>query len=414
MKTFHLPYGKGKVKFSLPAASEATLIEPVSPPASKPVSLVEALESPVGSPRLAELTGAGQRIVIVTSDITRPCPTADLLPPLIAELSLAGVRDSDMKVVFGRGFHPGHSPEQREHMVGPGMFRRLSCVDSDGLDIVFLGTTSRGTPVEVFTPVVEADLRICLGLVELHYFAGYSGGAKAISAGTASSRTITANHSMMTLSAATAGAIQGNPLREDLEESTSFLGPTYNFNVVLDTERRVIAAFAGDLTASHRSACDIVDRRSKFSLEKPADIAIVSAGGFPRDINLYQAHKALENAAGAVREGGKIILVAECPEGLGNPIFSEWLVGASSPDSILDRIAKGFVLGGHKAAAIARLRKRFRIALVTALSPELSKQSGFEYFGTVQEAVETAIAEERSGAHLIVMPHGASVLPTFK
>src|SRR5882672_10092273 len=143
MKTFHLPYGKREVKFSLAGASESLLIEPVSPPASRPVSLVEALQDPVGSPRLAELTRAGQRIVIVTSDITRPCPTADLLPPLIAELSLAGVRDADMTVVFGRGFHREHSLEQRERMVGPEMFRRLRCVDSDGLDTVFLGSTSR-------------------------------------------------------------------------------------------------------------------------------------------------------------------------------------------------------------------------------------------------------------------------------
>jgi nickel-dependent lactate racemase len=307
---------------------------------------------------------AGQSIAIVTSDITRPCPTDAMLPPLMEELTQAGVHDEDVTVVFGLGIHRIQTPEERARLVGPEMASRLRCIDSDPDQVVHVGTTSRGTPIEVFKQVVEADLRIALGSVEPHYFAGYSGGAKALVPGVCSKATIQHNHSMMVQPRARTGVLDGNPVREDIEEG----------------------------------------------VEQPADVVIVSAGGYPKDINLYQAHKALENAAVVVRPGGIIIWVAECSEGLGNVTFEEWIVGASG-DDILTRIQQDFVLGGHKAAAIARVLKRAKVSLVSALPPELVRACGMTPYADLDKALSEALQEMKPDPVLAFMPEGAALIP---
>ncbi len=158
--------------------------------------------------------------------------------------------------------------------------------------------------------------------------------------------------------------------------------------------------------------CAYLDERSKVPLESESDVVVVSAGGWPKDINLYQSQKALDNAAAAVRPGGVLILVAECGEGLGHPVFGEWLTGGQTPDELMERIRENFVLGGHKAAAIAAVLKQAGVYLVSGLSPELVRRCGFTPFATVKEALEAALAQVGSGARLLVMPYGGAILPT--
>jgi nickel-dependent lactate racemase len=297
-------------------------------------------------------------------------------------------------------------------LIGKSLFDQIECVDSDPTDVIPLGTTRRGTPVEVFRPVVEADVRVCLGVVEFHYFAGYSGGAKALVPGVCSQATIQANHAMMLEPGARSGQLVGNPVREDLEEAAAMIGADFILNVVLGPAKSVFFASAGNVTQAHRACCAYLDERSKVPLESESDVVLVSAGGWPKDINLYQSQKALDNAAAAVRSGGVIVLVAECGEGLGHSVFEEWLTGGQTPDELMERIRENFVLGGHKAAAIAAVLKRASAYLVSALSPELVRRCGFAPFATVEEALEAALAQVGPGARLLVMPYGGSILPT--
>jgi nickel-dependent lactate racemase len=371
-----------------------------------------ALAAPIDGPRLGALTSPARRVAIVTADVTRPCPSVRLLPFLLEELTRAGVADDDITVVFGLGTHRAHTAAEREGLAGPAVFHRVRCIDSDPTDIVPVGTTPRGTPVEVFRPVLAADLRIAVGVIEYHYFAGYSGGVKALAPGVCSERTIQHNHRMMTEPGATSGNLDGNPVRDDIEDAGAMIGVHFILNVVLDEAHRVVAAVAGHPRTAHRAGCAKLDAFGRVALDRPADVVVVSAGGYPKDINLYQAQKALDNARLAVRPGGIVVLIAECAEGLGSGTFEAWMRDPGGPDAILARIRQQFVLGGHKAAAVALAMKRAAIYLVSALPAEQVRAMGFVPFSDPAAAVAAAVQAAGSRPFVAVMPEGGSVLPS--
>jgi nickel-dependent lactate racemase len=416
LTTLELPYGHGTVSTQVPAAALQAVLVPLQPEGEPSLHdetqiLHDALARPIGTPRLRDLARPGQKIVIVTSDLTRPCPSEQLLPPVLAELAAAGVNDRDVTVVLALGLHRPMTEAEMEAAVGPEMCRRLAIVNQDPQDTVRLGITAAGTPVEIYRPVVEADFRICLGNLELHYFAGYSGGAKAILPGCASRAAVNANHAMMVRPEAAAGRLAGNPVRADLEEGVALLGVDFILNVVVDGRHRIVGAAAGEVIAAHRQGCQMVAQRGMVEIERRADLVVTSAGGYPKDVNLYQAQKALDNAAHAVRDGGILILVAECPEGLGNKTFEAWMTGASSPDELLARIQQEFVLGGHKAAAVAAVQKRASIYLVSALPEDLVRRCGLVPFASLDGAATAALGALGPNPSLLVLPQGGSVWP---
>jgi len=375
--------------------------------------LETALSNPIGTATLAQLVNKGNKVVIVTSDLTRPCPSYKLLPPVIAELETAGIPNEDITIVLALGTHRRMTVAEIDQALSPEIRRRFNAINHDVNDTVRLGTTSRGTPVEFFRPVVEADVRICLGNLEYHYFAGFSGGAKAVMPGCASKAAVNANHAMMAQREAAAGRAEDNPLRLDLEEAVSMLGVDFILNVVLDREHNILNAVAGDVIEAHRAGCQMIAHRGRVNLPTSADIVLAGAGGFPKDINLYQAHKALENAKYAVRDGGIIILVAECREEIGHPVFRDWMLSASKPHDNLLKIRKEFILGGHKAAAMAAIQERASIYLVSAMPDEFVRRLFMEPFSSPQAAIDKAIAELGSESKVIVLPQAVSVLPAI-
>ena len=413
MTTFDLAYGTRRVQVSVPDANLMGVAQPrrAGKPPDPMALLRAALERPIASPRLRDIARPGQRVAIITSDLTRPCPSDRLLPHLLDELEAAGVRDADMTVVVALGLHRPMTEAEMAEAVGPNVYKRLRVVNHDPLDVVSLGVTSRGTPVEITREVVDADLRVCVGNLELHYFAGYSGGAKAIMPGCAAKATVQANHAMMVEVEAVAGKLEGNPVRADLEEGAALAGVDFILNVVVDGHHRILGAVAGDVTEAHRSGCEMVAGQGIVGVPTLADVVLVSAGGYPKDLNLYQAQKALDNAAHAIRDGGVLILLAECGEGLGNATFETWLSEASGPDEVLTRIQKEFVLGGHKAAAIAAVQKRASIYLVSSLPEDLVQRCGMVPFDGADGALASALLRAGPSARVLVMPEGGSVLP---
>lgn len=376
--------------------------------------VIRAMQFPIGAPMLHELVHAGEKIAIVTSDITRPMPTYKVMPALLDELYAAGIRPEDVRLIFALGIHRPHTEAEKKKLAGERAYAEIACLDSDPLDCVHMGRTRAGTPVDITRAVAEADRRICLGNIEYHYFAGYSGGAKAIMPGVSTREAIQSNHTMMVRKEACAGRIDGNPVRRDIEEAGAICGIDYIVNVVLDAQKEIIHAVAGDVTLAHREGCRFLDTLYRKTIDRRADIVIVSQGGAPKDINLYQTQKALDNAKHAVKKGGVIILVGSCKEGFGENVFEQWLLGAEKPGDLTDRIRKEFQLGGHKAAAIAMVLEDAEIYLVSDLKPELVRRIFMTPFSTVQEAVNAAFAKQGGGAEVLVMPYGGSTLPMLQ
>jgi len=411
--TFKLPYGKGEREVTMPRRGwVGTFLPNKTVGEGREADLIwSALQNPIGTPRLGALVQQGQRIVIITSDMTRPCPNDKLLPPLLKELEDAGADLEQITVVMALGLHRPMTEAELRLSVGAEVYDKVRVINHDINDVVYVGTTSRGTHVEVFREVVEADFRICLGNVEFHYFAGYSGGAKALIPGTASERTVTENHSHMVKDTAVAALIDGNPVREDLEEAAAMVGIDFILNVIVDEHHRIVDAAAGDVIQAHRALCRRLAAEGVVQLPAKVDLALVSAGGDPKDINLYQAQKALDNCASVVRPGGVIILVAECGEGYGSKVFQQWMTSGKAPGELLADLRRQFVLGGHKAAAISKVSTSAEIILVTSSVLAEEKMVGMTVTGSLEGALRRA--EEILGPDYTyaVFPLGASTLP---
>lgn len=370
-----------------------------------------ALANPIGSPALSKVAKPGMKVAIITSDISRPLPSYEVLPSVLRELNDAGVPDSDITVVFALGSHRPQTEEEKRKLAGDAVYDRVRCIDSDPDDCILMGTSSNGTPFAVTRSVAEADFRIGIGNIEFHYFAGYSGGVKALMPGVSTPEAIQANHSLMISPDACAGKLEGNPVRKDLEEALDYCPIHYIVNAVLDEHKHIVYAVAGDVIKAHRVGCAYLDRMYRKPIPQRADIVLVSQGGAPKDANLYQTQKALDNAKHAVRDGGTIIVIGACNEGLGSAKFEEWLVGSEHSHDMVERIGRDFQLGGHKAAAIGMVLDRARIDLVSEMDDDFVRSIFFNPQPSAQTAFDEAMERYGRDATVIAMPFGGATLP---
>lgn len=407
-------YDKKKIELDLPDENVLAVLKPNDIAGTSDLTEIEEIEAamdhPIGTLKLEEIVKPGEKVVIITSDITRPVPSYKIIPVIIKRLYLAGIAREDITVVFALGSHRPHTEQEMRNMVGDEVYESTSCIDSVD-DFILVGTSSRGTPYEIFGPVVRADRRICVGNIEFHYFAGYSGGAKAIMPGVSTRNAISANHSKMVLPEAKAGALDGNPVREDIEEVADFVPIDFIVNVVLDEKKHIRKCVCGHHVQAHRAGCDFLDGLYRVNIPQKADIVIVSPGGYPKDINLYQAQKALDNSKHAVKDGGIIIWLASAKEGLGEHCFEEWMLGHEKACDMISHIQEDFQLGGHKAAAIAIVLESARILLVSDLRDDFVRNCHLEPYGDAQSALEEAFRAQGRDAKIIAMPYGGSTLP---
>jgi nickel-dependent lactate racemase len=267
-----------------------------------------------------------------------------------------------------------------------------------------MGQTTRGTPVEILEEVASSDLIVATGNIEYHYYAGYSGGAKALLPGVSSERSVIKNHELMRDQRAASGRLD-SPVRQDMEEAAQIAGLDFILNVVLNSKTEIVRAVAGDFIQAHRAGASVVDRMYRRPVE-PAEIVVACAGGRPKDLNLFQAQKALDNSKNAAVPGGTIILVAECSEGLGHPVFERWACQAKSAEDCWQRFGREYEFGGHKAAFLARESLRHQLILVSSLSQEEAKMCFFQPAKTLDEALAMAQARQGKNAKIIVMPYG--------
>lgn len=409
---FELGYGRETVRVDVPERNLAAVLvpHPVNLRMDEQAIVAQALDNPIGSAPLHKRVRAGQTVAIITSDITRPMPSYKVLPKVLGELERGGVDARDITVVLALGSHRPHTQAEIRSLVGDAVYERVRCINSDMDDCVTLGTTSDGTPVDIFAPVAKADVRVLLGNIEYHYFVGYSGGAKALMPGVSSRRAIQHNHRNMVHNNARAGNLLNNPVRGDIEAVLPFISADFIVNVVLDEHKRIVHCVAGDVIKAHRAGCKLLDAMYGIPIEAEADCVIVSQGGYPKDLNVYQSQKALDNARHAVKPGGTILWVGRCQEGYGEGVFERWIQTYTDPDTCVEEIQKHFELGGHKAAAIAMTAQKARIRLISDLSEPMTSRVYCEKAPSVQEALDDVL-KDNADARVIVMPYGGSTLP---
>lgn len=413
MQSIELKLGSSKVSFDINEANLYGVLNPEDMPGVKDgyKEVKNALENPIGSAGLKEIAQGKKNVVILASDITRPSPSHILIPPMVEELLEAGLNYDNITVVFGLGYHRKHTEEEKKKLLGEELYSKVKSLDHDIDDCIYMGTTKRGTPVEVFSPVAKADLLIGTANLEFHYKAGYSGGDKSLLPGVCSKKTIETNHIMMIKPGTMPGKADGNPMREDIEEGGKIAGVKFIVNAVLNSHKEIVKVVAGDPVLAHREGTKYIDSMYKRQIEERMDVVIASCGGYPKDINVYQAQKGLENASYAVKDGGSIILVAECKEGLGEETFEDWMMRAKTPHDPVKWIQEEFKLGAHKAAVICMVLERAKVYLVSALDDELVKNMFFIPAKSVQEALSASMKEYGENAKVLVLPYANSTLP---
>ncbi|MBF4695020.1 nickel-dependent lactate racemase [Fusibacter sp. Q10-2] len=413
---FEFKFSKETVSFEIPEKNFYKELKPnkVEIGLTEQDEVKRSLKEPIASPRLKEIVKPGEKIFIITSDITRPMPSYKVLPCVLDEMKEAGVKEEDITVVLALGSHRSHTEAEKKTLVGEAVYNsKIKIIDSDMAQCINLGTCKNGTPVDIFEPVAKADRIICLGNVEYHYFAGYSGGAKALMPGVSSHAAIQANHSNMVKPEARTGNLETNPVRQDIDQITEFIKIDFIVNVVLNAKKEIIKAVSGHWKEAHREGCRFLDTMYGIEIEAPADIVVVTPGGFPKDINLYQSQKSLDNSKHAVKEGGVIVMLASAKEGFGEKTFEDWMRN-KSPMEMIEEIKCNFKLGGHKAAAIASVIQKSDIYFVSDLDDELVRSINFIPFKTAQEAIDKALEKQGENAKILLMPAGGSTLPIVK
>jgi nickel-dependent lactate racemase len=414
-----LPYGKSDVCVRIPARNLLGSIEPKQVPTADDVKaeIERALNEPIGTKRLSEIAQPEYKIAIVVDDFTRSTPSQAMLLPVLAELNAAGVKDENVTVIFGCGTHRAVKPEEAKRILGEEVLNRVKTIshDCNAEDLVFVGKTKRGTNVRLNRVFAEADVKVLLGDVNLHYYAGYGGGRKSVMPAISCKDTISHNHAMLLDAKARTGVLEGNPVHEDMTEAARLAKVDFILNVVANSKGEIVKAFAGDLEQAFLEATKLVDEMYRVSVDRRADIVVVSPGGYPADINLYQAYKALDNALEAVKRGGTIIMVAECPEGHGNQVFYDWMMRLGELKKVEREVKRHFKLGGHKAYYLLKALKNHKLILVSSL-PDYYANGVFKLktARAVNDALRETLKNAGSQAKVWAVPQGNFTLPEVK
>ena len=417
MPNCSVKYGHGTRDLALPSGLRFDTLAPRSrSPLPDPIAAVRtALRNPAGTPPLREIVNPGERVAIVVNDITRLVHSDVFLPVVVDELNLAGIPDRDIFIVFALGIHRRHTPEEQRQIVGEDLARRISLMDHDGFDqnnLSFVGRTTYGNEIWVNRRVREADRVILTGEIIYHLIAGYSGGRKSLVPGVAGAATISFNHKFILHPRCRAGTLDGNPAHEDMLEACGLLKPDFLLNVILNANGELAQVVAGHYDQAHRAGCETANEIHQVAFEHPYDLVIASAGGFPFDIDLRQAHKGMENAARALRAGGTLLYFAECREGAGIRALSEWAERFSSSSEMALALQSHFVVGGHKAYWIVRLGERMQVLLTSELPETLVRNCHLSAVSDPAMALRAALGEAGPEVRVAYMPEASLTFPS--
>jgi nickel-dependent lactate racemase len=414
-----LKYGRKNLEFEIESSRVLDILKANEKEGlADPMSAVEdSLKDSIGSAPLAELLQLREinELVIIVNDVTRFTPYNYMLPPLLKTIAEAGIKKEQVTFVIATGVHSAHSAEQNREIFGREIDSSYNFIHHNcDQNLADLGKLSTGNQLKINKKVAEADFVITTGVILPHYMAGFSGGRKSILPGVAGRDSIENNHAMMVEVIEEQPALENNPISREMFEAAEMLGVDYILNVVTNSEREIVKVVAGDYRQAWEAGIDISAEMYHLNLAEKADAAVVSSGGFPRDINIYQAQKALDHADHAVKKGGTIIWVAECSEGYGEERFEKWMNEAQKPEDNVDRIKDKFLIGGHKAFAISKVAAEKEIILISSLTKERTENIFASKMENIQKAVD--FLKEKHGADysVYIMPQGSLTVPVVK
>lgn len=420
MPEIEIPYHDTKLKATLPDDRQIDWLRPreVEAVPDQIQAVTDALDNALGL-NFEDLAGR-EKVAIAINDKTRPVPHDRLLPPLLQKLESIGYAPEQITLIIATGTHPVMPPEEYPLILPELITMRYNVICHDyhaDDDILEIGTTSRGTAVTINRFYHEADLRMVVGNVEPHQFMGFSGGVKSAVIGLAGKATINANHSMLRHEGAYQGKYEENPMRQDVEEMGEILGVDFALNTLMNGNKDIVEVFSGDPVAVMKAAIPRVLDIFTSPVDAPYDMMIVSPGGWPKDINIYQGQKSMGHASAVMKDGGQLILCAACSEGTGSKAYEEWVTQhhIDSYDSVFKHFEnEGFRVGPHKAFQIARDASRFHMQIVTQMKPEFTKSLLMNPAASLQSAVDYALSQLPDDARIGILPYGNSTIPLLK
>lgn len=410
MPTIDLRYGPTAIPFEYDADRFAVLggdgAEPR--PALNDAAAGERLEQPLGAPPLEEIAGPGETVLIVVPDATREAAAGQVVNLLVRRLIAAGVMPYDIGVIFATGIHRRVTERERGEILTPFIAQRVKTYDHNARDLmqlVRLGETADGIPVELNRKLTEFDHVVIVGAITFHYFAGFTGGRKLICPGLASSRTISGTHRLAfdcekldRRAGVGPGRLEGNPVHEAFVEIVERMPPAFAVNTIVSERGELLDLVCGDWRVSHAEACRRYAADHTLAIPEKRDLVVVSCGGAPFDLNLIQAHKALEAASQACRPGGTICFLAECANGLGREDFLEWFAAGDSRE-MAERLCERYQVNGQTAWSLLRKAERFDIRIKTGLVEEVCAKMRLEKID--------ALPSPPAGATGYILPYGA-------
>lgn len=415
MEEIHVPYGRKTLWVHIPSTVAVDIVRPreISAAPDQKAEVERAIDNPLGGLGLDAFQNSPD-VVIVVSDKTRPMPYDTILPPLLERLEKLEVQAQNITFLIATGAHDPMSSDEFEKILPSHIIERYQVFSHDATNdenLLKLGNTSRGTPLWINKRFLESKHRIVTGSIEPHQFVGFTGGVKSIVIGLGGIDTIRANHSMMSHPAAKMGVYEDNPVREDIDEAGKQIRIDFVLNVVLNSERGIVEAFAGSADAVQKSGVNLCSTIAQVEIAEKADIVITSPGGYPKDINLYQAQKALAHASQITKEGGTIIVVAECAEGVGDDLYENWMSSATCLDDIFKRFEReGFNLGSHKAFLWARDIVKTDVHLLSSMNPSLVRKLFIKPATSINEVLELTLQKYGLNARVAVMPDATSTI----
>jgi nickel-dependent lactate racemase len=419
----NIPYGHGQINLNIPAGYRINVIQPRSKPEFLPDFLGEtkgqeemvevALGHPYGMGPLEAILSPQSTVAVIVNDVTRATPTKIMINPILERLAQIGVPHENIDIVFANGSHRAQTDAEKEALLGRDIINAYRVYEHDAHDrskLQLFGYTSRGTPVLINQVAANADLRILTGMIKPHCQAAYSGGGKSILPGIAGIETIVCDHNFNAVKCGRIGVLEGNLIRSDIEEAAQLIGKSFIINVILNPEKKIVAAVAGDMIAAHRAGCRILDSICRFTLKKQVDIGIAACGA-PVDINLYQAINGIASLIKlkepVIKKGGVIILAAECREGMGHSIFRQW--ASHTPLQILDGLeqSRSFTEGQWGVQVLAECMEYAKIIVVSEVRNRTEMEAmGLVFKQRVSEAVNEALSQSHSlHQEVLVLPN---------
>jgi len=413
-----LPYGSSFLKARIPTKNITFVLNTkyIKGLENEGEAITNSLRAPIECPTLRDCVNKNDKVVVLATDNTRPCPDDRILPSILAELEEKLPREN-ITIIVAVGLHPPLDKQELVKKLGRGIVENYNVMNHDVNQCVYIGTTSRGTPVDINTRVVEADFRLSIGFIEPHWFAGFSGGRKSIAPGVFSVRSAYINHSYMMLDhpRSISGIIKGNIVHEDLVEQARMAKLNFIVNVLLNKNREITHVVAGDPIKAHERGCEIEGDIAEVKVPHKVDITITTNSGAPLDLDLYQTCKGMNTASRITRDGGIVIIASACTIGVGPEEFRELHASVSSPKEVLQKIRREEPIGVQwQNQILARDQLRNDFYLVSGLEDSVVKDLMITPIRTIEEGLEKAFKILGNDAEVAVIPEGPLVIPLLE